>query len=72
MAQRASAVHILEVAFSRLICCSRVCKASRYAGRSYLSLLKPIIRPGMSRLYSSLVAMYPAVGPPNPIGKPKR
>ena len=68
----ASAVHTLDVAFSRLMCCSRVWSANLNAGRSYASLLIPMMRPGISLLYSSFAAKYAAYGPPNPIGIPQR
>ena len=35
-------------------------------------MVTPIIRPGIERLYSSLVAKNAACGPPKPIGIPKR
>ncbi len=71
-ANKTCAVHMLDVAFSRLICCSRVCKAIRKARPPSTSLVTPIIRPGILRLYASLVAKYPACGPPYPKGIPKR
>ena len=36
----------------------------------WASILTPMIRPGMVRLKSSLVAKKAACGPPNPIGTP--
>ena len=59
-ASNTCAVHILLLAFSRLICCSRVCSAIRYARLPLASTDTPIIRPGTARLYSSLVAKYAA------------
>ena len=50
IANKACAVHIFEVALSRLICCSRVCKAIRNAGFPSASIDTPIIRPGIKRL----------------------
>ncbi|KTF06236.1 hypothetical protein MGSAQ_002268 [marine sediment metagenome] len=41
---------MFEFAFSRRMCCSRVCSAMRSAGRPRVSLLTPIIRPGSERL----------------------
>ncbi|MNQ85288.1 hypothetical protein D3C85_1004450 [compost metagenome] len=35
-------------------------------------MVTPMIRPGIERLYSSLVAKNAACGPPKPIGIPKR
>ena len=57
IAGNACAVQILDVAFSRLICCSRVCKASRKAGLPLASFEMPIIRPGILRLNSSREAI---------------
>src|SRR6266516_4239008 len=42
---------MLLVALSRRMCCSRVCNASRYAGRPSASCDTPTSRPGMWRLY---------------------
>ena len=50
------AVQMLLVAFSRRMCCSRVCSASRYAVRPSASTDTPTSRPGSVRLYSSRVA----------------
>jgi hypothetical protein len=66
------AVHTLLVAFSRRMCCSRVCSAMRSAGFPSASRLTPMMRPGIDRLNSSLVAKNAACGPPYPIGTPKR
>ena len=63
---------MLDVAFSRRMCCSRVCIAMRSAGFPWLSLDTPITRPGIERLNASFVARKAACGPPNPIGTPKR
>ena len=71
-ANNACAVQILLVAFSRLICCSLVCKAIRNARLPCASILTPINLPGMPRLNSSLVAKNAACGPPKPSGTPKR
>ena len=70
LASRACAVQILEVAFSRLMCCSRVCKAIRRALLPWASMLTPINLPGIPRLKSSRVAKKAACGPPNPMGTP--
>ena len=40
---------MLEVALSRRMCCSRVCSASRYAGRPSASTETPTSRPGRCR-----------------------
>ena len=66
------AVQILLVAFSRLICCSRVCSDNLSAGLPDESRETPTKRPGILRLYSSFVAKNAACGPPKPIGTPKR
>ena len=58
------AVQTLLVALSRRMCCSRVCSAMRSAGRPSRSRETPMIRPGRSRLYASLVAKKAAWGPP--------
>ncbi len=63
---------MLELAFSRRICCSRVCIAIRNAGLPLVSIETPIIRPGIDRLYLSLLAKNAAWGPPKPKGTPKR
>ena len=47
---------MFEVAFSRLMCCSRVPNAIRNARFPLASIETPMIRPGIERLYSSLVA----------------
>ena len=41
LASSAWAVQMLEVALSRLMCCSRVCMAMRRAGLPFASLLMP-------------------------------
>ncbi len=72
LASRTWAVQMFEVAFSRRMCCSRVCSASRSAGRPAVSVLTPTMRPGIARAARSWAARNPAWGPPNPIGTPKR
>ncbi len=72
MASNAWAVQILEVAFSRRMCCSRVCSARRSATAPCASRETPTSRPGISRLSASRVARKAACGPPKPIGTPKR
>jgi hypothetical protein len=66
------AVQMLLVAFSRRMCCSRVCSAMRSAGLPLRVRDTPMMRPGMLRLNSSRVAKNAACGPPKPIGTPKR
>ncbi|MNJ55266.1 hypothetical protein D3C77_507470 [compost metagenome] len=66
------AVQMLDVAFSRRMCCSRVCSARRIAGLPCASFDTPTRRPAMLRLKESLQAMKPACGPPKPNGTPKR
>ena len=63
---------MFELAFSRRICCSRVCSAMRRAVLPCASTDTPMIRPGAERLSLSLNAKYAACGPPKPIGIPKR
>ena len=65
-------MQMLDVAFSRRMCCSRVPRASRRAGLPWASLETPTSRPGIWRLNSSRVARNPAWGPPNPSGTPNR
>ncbi len=48
-ARSAWAVQMLLVAFSRRMCCSRVCIAILRAVLPLLSLLTPITRPGIER-----------------------
>ncbi|CAB4845371.1 unannotated protein [freshwater metagenome] len=65
-------MQILLVAFSRRMCCSRVCKERRIAGVPASSTLTPTRRPGIERSKPARTPMNPACGPPNPIGTPKR
>ena len=58
------AVQMLEVAFSRRMCCSRVCSASRYACVPCASRETPTSRPGSERSSFSRTEMNPACGPP--------
>lgn len=66
------AVQMFDVAFSRRMCCSRVCSASRNAVLPLASRDTPMIRPGIWRRNSSLQDMNAACGPPKPIGTPNR
>ena len=50
-------MQMLLVAFSRRMCCSRVCKAKRYAGRPSASTLTPTNRPGSERSRPDRTAM---------------
>ena len=70
LANNAWAVHILEVALSLLICCSRVYIASLKAEFPLESLDYPIILPGIFLFNSSVEAKNAAEGPPKPIGTP--
>jgi hypothetical protein len=54
---------VAEVAFSRRMCCSRVCSARRRPGLPRASIDTPMMRPGIERLCAS-VAMKAACGPP--------
>ena len=65
-------MQMFDVAFSRRMCCSRVCSAMRSARLPWRSTETPMIRPGSCRLNFSRHAMYAACGPPYPIGTPKR
>ena len=58
------AVQMLEVALSRRMCCSRVCRARRYAGRPSASTETPTSRPGRCRSSPAATDMKPACGPP--------
>ena len=71
-ASNACAVQMFEVAFSRRMCCSRVCSDMRYARWPCASIETPMTRPGMWRTNSWLVAKNAACGPPKPSGTPKR
>mmetsp|Transcript_34871 Transcript_34871/g.87735 ORF Transcript_34871/g.87735 Transcript_34871/m.87735 type:complete len:207 (-) Transcript_34871:1983-2603(-) len=62
---------MLLVAFSRRMCCSRVCSAMRSAGLPDESFEMPMMRPGMRRVnFSSATARKAAWGPPKPMGTP--
>ena len=63
---------MFEVARSRLMCCSRIWSAILRARLPMRSTETPMMRPGMLRLNASRVVMYPALGPPSPIGVPRR
>ncbi len=71
-ASRTCAVQMFDVAFSRRMCCSRVCSVRRYAGLPCESTDTPTSRPGIERLNASLQLMKAACGPPNPNGTPNR
>ena len=55
------AVQMLLVAFSRLMCCSRVCSASRSATCPASSLDTPTRRPGSERAFAALRRDEPGV-----------
>ena len=59
-ASKTCAVQILDVAFSRRMCCSRVCNVRRNAGRPAVSVLTPTSRPGSDRACLSRVAIKAA------------
>jgi len=63
-AQRASLEQILEVAFSRRICCSRACRVRTNPLLPFLSVVIPTIRPGIRRTNLSRQAKKPRYGPP--------
>jgi hypothetical protein len=66
-------VQMLELAFSRRMCCSRVCSAMRSAGVAARVLRDADDAAGhRAHEYSSRVAKKAACGPPKPIGTPKR
>mmetsp|Transcript_43100 Transcript_43100/g.91850 ORF Transcript_43100/g.91850 Transcript_43100/m.91850 type:complete len:255 (+) Transcript_43100:1494-2258(+) len=71
-ANNTCAVQTFDVALSRRICCSRVCKVSLKAGLPWRSKDSPMMRPGILRTCFLLVAKNAAEGPPNHIGTPKR
>ena len=52
---------MFEVAFSRRMCCSRVCSASRYAWVPSASRDTPTSRPGSDRSSLSRTEMKPGV-----------
>ena len=58
------AVQMLLVAFSRRMCCSRVCSVSTKPRRPSTSRVSPAMRPGMRRMCASLAAKKPNDGPP--------
>ena len=64
LARSACAVQMFEVAFSRRMCCSRVCSAMRYARWPRASTDTPMMRPGACRTNDSRVAKNAACGPP--------
>src|SRR5438552_3252761 len=55
---------MFEVAFSRRMCCSRVCSVSTNPRRPSTSTVSPAMRPGIRRRYSSRAAKKPNDGPP--------
>ena len=64
LASSACAVQMFDVAFSRRMCCSRVCSAIRNARRFLESTDTPMMRPGACRTNASRVAKNAACGPP--------
>src|SRR5205823_604923 len=65
-AHRPALVQMLEVAFSRRICCSRVLSVSTKPRLPSASTVSPTSRPGIWRTYLSRVANRPTYGPPKP------
>ena len=63
-------VQMLEVAFSRRMCCSRVESVRQKARRPSASRVWPTRRPGIWRWCSDRQAMKPRRGPPRCIGTP--
>ena len=55
---------MFDVAFSRRMCCSRVCSVSTKPRRPSASTVSPAIRPGIRRRYASVAAKKPNDGPP--------
>ena len=55
---------MFDVAFSRRMCCSRVCSVSTKPRRPSTSVVSPAMRPGMRRMCSSRAAKKPNDGPP--------
>ena len=62
---------MLEVAFSRRICCSRVARVRTKPRWPFLSAVWPTSRPGMLRTYLSSDANIPSPGPPKDCGMPR-
>ena len=62
---------MFEVARSRRMCCSRVWSVSTYPVRPSRSVVRPTMRPGICRIYSSRQANSPSHGPPKFTGQPK-
>jgi hypothetical protein len=52
-------VVMFEVAFSRRMCCSRVCNVNTKPRRPFASVVSPMIRPGIRRVNSCLAARNP-------------
>ena len=63
-ANRPWLVQMLLVAFSRRMCCSRVCSVSTQQRLPLRSTVWPTSRPGILRTNSSRQAMMPRYGPP--------
>ena len=57
-------VQMLEVAFSRRMCCSRACSVRTYPVRPSTSSVSPTSLPGSRRTSSRRVAITPRYGPP--------
>src|SRR3972149_1221142 len=61
---------MLEVAFSRRMCCSRVASVRQKPRSPLESVVWPTRRPGMLRTNLSRVARKPTYGPPKLSGTP--
>ena len=70
-AQSASLLQMLDVDFSRRICCSLACKVSTYAGRPSWSTVSPTMRPVSFLIRFSRQVRKPRYGPPKASGSPK-
>src|SRR5258708_2093411 len=67
----ASFVQMFEVAFSRRMCCSRVCSVFTNPRVPFASTVWPTLRPGIWRTSGSRHAMMPRGGPPHDRGIPR-
>ena len=52
-------VVMLDVAFSRRMCCSRVCNVNTNPRSPFASVVSPMIRPGIRRVNSRFAARNP-------------
>ncbi len=70
VAMRPVLVQMFEVARSRRMCCSRVCKVRTKPRRPSLSTVSATSRPGSRRRCSFFAAKNPSAGPPKLAGVP--